>query len=125
MTFGSCKTNFAFLIPDFVYQRDKPIFFSNLSVNLVCLFFYSPSVHGNWASWASWGSCTVTCGGGTKDRSRTCTNPAPQYLGNDCVGSGADRTDCNTHHCPSKLTAVFGEISPRRFKQTHRGKSRR
>ncbi|XP_078312808.1 SCO-spondin-like [Crassostrea virginica] len=57
-------------------------------------------IHGNWASWSSWGSCTVTCGGGTKDRSRTCTNPAPQYLGNDCVGSGADRTDCNTHHCP-------------------------
>lgn len=68
---------------------------------------YLPSVHGNWADWASWGSCTVTCGGGTKDRSRTCTNPAPQYLGNDCVGSGADRTDCNTHHCPSKLTTTL------------------
>lgn len=114
----TCKTT-SFCVP--TRQTDL---FSNLSVNLVW-FFYSPSVHGNWASWASWGSCTVTCGGGTKDRSRTCTNPAPQYLGNDCVGSGADRTDCNTHHCPSKLTAVFGEISPRRFKQTHRGISRR
>ncbi|XP_062618604.1 SCO-spondin-like [Saccostrea cucullata] len=64
-----------------------------------CNTHYCP-IHGNWASWGSWGSCTVTCGGGKKDRSRTCTNPAPKYLGRDCAGSDADRTDCNTHHCP-------------------------
>ncbi|XP_056009334.1 SCO-spondin-like, partial [Ostrea edulis] len=57
-------------------------------------------IHGNWAAWGSWGTCTVTCGGGTKVRGRTCTNPAPQYLGNDCVGSSSSSTDCNTHHCP-------------------------
>uniref|UniRef100_A0A8W8KZK8 SUEL-type lectin domain-containing protein n=1 Tax=Magallana gigas TaxID=29159 RepID=A0A8W8KZK8_MAGGI len=57
-------------------------------------------IHGNWAAWASWGSCTVTCGGGTKARSRTCTNPAPQYSGNNCAGSSSSSTTCNTHHCP-------------------------
>ncbi|XP_078322967.1 coadhesin-like [Crassostrea virginica] len=57
-------------------------------------------IHGNWAAWGSWGSCTVTCGGGTKGRNRTCTDPAPQYLGNDCAGSASSSTTCNTHHCP-------------------------
>ncbi|XP_078326862.1 coadhesin-like [Crassostrea virginica] len=57
-------------------------------------------IHGNWAAWGSWGSCTVTCGGGTKGRTRTCTNPAPQYLGNDCAGSASSSTTCNTHNCP-------------------------
>ena len=55
----------------------------------------------------------MTCGGGTKDRERTCTNPAPQYLGKDCVGVPDDRTDCNTHHCPSMslfLKCSFGGL---------------
>ncbi|XP_078312803.1 coadhesin-like [Crassostrea virginica] len=57
-------------------------------------------IDGNWASWASWGTCTVTCGGGTQDRSRTCTNPAPLYGGSACGGSSSSRQACNTHHCP-------------------------
>ncbi|KAK3095044.1 hypothetical protein FSP39_009582, partial [Pinctada imbricata] len=57
-------------------------------------------IDGQWGNWGAWGSCTVTCGGGTQDRSRQCTNPAPQYGGANCAGSGSSRQDCNTHHCP-------------------------
>ncbi|KAK3095541.1 hypothetical protein FSP39_015906, partial [Pinctada imbricata] len=57
-------------------------------------------IDGNWSSWAAWGSCTVTCGGGTKVRSRSCTNPSPQYGGASCSGSSSSSTSCNTHHCP-------------------------
>ena len=63
------------------------------------------AVDGVWAAWGSWGTCTVTCGGGTQTRSRTCTNPAPQYNGADCPGSDGSSQDCNTHHCPS--TSIF------------------
>ena len=60
------------------------------------------SVDGNWASWGSYGACTVTCGGGTQVRSRTCSNPAPQYLGANCVGSITSSQSCNTQNCPSE-----------------------
>lgn len=60
-------------------------------------------VDGGWASWGSYGACTVTCGGGTQVRSRTCTNPAPQYLGANCVGSSTSSQSCSTQNCPGKL----------------------
>ncbi|XP_061184992.1 SCO-spondin-like [Saccostrea echinata] len=57
-------------------------------------------IDGKWASWGSYGSCTITCGGGTQRRSRTCSNPAPKYLGKDCPGSSSSSRSCNTHNCP-------------------------
>ncbi|XP_060579783.1 SCO-spondin-like, partial [Ruditapes philippinarum] len=58
------------------------------------------SVHGGWALWSTWGYCSVTCGGGTQTRSRTCTNPAPQNGGAQCSGSGSGIQQCNTQNCP-------------------------
>ena len=61
------------------------------------------SVDGEWATWGAWGDCSVTCGGGFQWRNRTCTNPAPQYGGSDCVGNNTDSPqDCNTQVCISK-----------------------
>ncbi|XP_034329440.2 SCO-spondin isoform X1 [Magallana gigas] len=57
-------------------------------------------INGGWTSWGSYGSCTVTCGGGTQQRSRTCTNPAPQYGGANCPWSSTSSQSCNTHNCP-------------------------
>lgn len=59
-------------------------------------------VDGNWALWASWDTCSVTCGGGTQSRTRSCTNPAPQYGGAGCPSTGYEMQSCNTHNCPSK-----------------------
>ncbi|XP_069105026.1 SCO-spondin-like isoform X1 [Argopecten irradians] len=61
-------------------------------------------IDGNWANWGSWTSCTRTCGGGTKSRSRSCSNPARAHGGRDCAGSGSDSTACNTQSC-----AVHGQ----------------
>jgi hypothetical protein len=45
--------------------------------------------------WSDWGACSVDCttdgSGGTQTRS--CTNPAPQYGGADCVGDSTQ--SCN------------------------------
>ncbi|XP_052703574.1 A disintegrin and metalloproteinase with thrombospondin motifs adt-1-like [Crassostrea angulata] len=57
-------------------------------------------IDGNWASWGSYDTCTVTCGGGTQQRTRTCTNPAPQYGGADCSGATSSSQSCNTNPCP-------------------------
>uniref|UniRef100_A0A7N8XYW9 ADAM metallopeptidase with thrombospondin type 1 motif, 14 n=1 Tax=Mastacembelus armatus TaxID=205130 RepID=A0A7N8XYW9_9TELE len=54
---------------------------------------------GNWGSWSKFGSCTRTCGGGVRSRSRQCSNPPPAYGGRDCPGSAFDYQMCNTEEC--------------------------
>uniref|UniRef100_A0AAY3ZTB5 ADAM metallopeptidase with thrombospondin type 1 motif, 14 n=1 Tax=Denticeps clupeoides TaxID=299321 RepID=A0AAY3ZTB5_9TELE len=55
---------------------------------------------GSWGSWSRYGSCSRTCGGGIRSRSRQCNNPAPAYGGRDCPGSAFDYQMCNTEDCP-------------------------
>ena len=59
-------------------------------------------VDGDWDDWDDWTPCTVTCGGGSQSRGRTCTNPPPQHGGSDCKGVNAEDQHCNLHPCPSK-----------------------
>ncbi|XP_066276185.1 cartilage intermediate layer protein 1-like isoform X2 [Branchiostoma lanceolatum] len=59
-----------------------------------------PDVDGSWVTWGSWASCDVTCGGGVKTRTRTCTNPEPSGGGADCVGDTEQTRDCNDFPCP-------------------------
>lgn len=55
-------------------------------------------VNGGWTEW-TWSTCTKACGGGTRDGSRTCTNPAPACGGSDCVGDANIQESCNTQAC--------------------------
>nr|XP_034327535.1 uncharacterized protein LOC105323126 [Crassostrea gigas] len=57
-------------------------------------------IDGGWTVWTSWDSCTVTCAGGTKTRSRSCSNPTPQYGGRSCSGSSTSSQACYTQSCP-------------------------
>ncbi|KAL5255035.1 hypothetical protein ACHWQZ_G014467 [Mnemiopsis leidyi] len=58
------------------------------------------AVDGGWSDYGSWSECSAVCGGGTKTRTRSCTNPAPANGGADCVGEATEAQDCNTHSCP-------------------------
>ena len=53
-------------------------------------------------NFGAWSKCTKTCETGTQTRTRTCTNPEPQYGGADCAGTAKETQNCNTHPCPSK-----------------------
>lgn len=58
-----------------------------------------------WSSWGNWvkdGQCSVTCGKGVKKhvRTRSCSNPAPQNGGEDCVG---DSREITTKQCTEKV----------------------
>ncbi|XP_045179462.1 A disintegrin and metalloproteinase with thrombospondin motifs adt-1-like [Mercenaria mercenaria] len=65
----------------------------------VKLCFPGPCANGGWSNWGVWDSCTVTCGGGTKTRSRTCTNPRPSPLGKNCEGDTNQVSACGNDVC--------------------------
>ncbi|XP_050396173.1 semaphorin-5B [Patella vulgata] len=57
-------------------------------------------VDGMWGGWSHYGDCSVTCGGGTMFKSRSCDHPKPANGGADCLGNETEIMDCNTDHCP-------------------------
>ncbi|XP_051929215.1 hemicentin-1 isoform X1 [Hippocampus zosterae] len=57
-------------------------------------------VDGEWSSWVSWGACSVSCGGGTRQRARLCASPGPQYGGRQCEGNDIHVDFCNSEPCP-------------------------
>ncbi|XP_038613568.1 hemicentin-1 [Tachyglossus aculeatus] len=64
-------------------------------------------VTGAWASWSSWSACTVSCGEGSRRRTRDCSAPAPQFGGRKCEGSDVQVDFCNSDPCP-----IHGNWSP-------------
>ncbi|KAI4469181.1 thrombospondin type i domain-containing 1 [Holotrichia oblita] len=58
---------------------------------------------GGWSKWSSW-VCTVSCGGGTGYRTRTCSNPRPNIFGRLCEGSPTSTGVCNEFEC--------GDVNP-------------
>ena len=77
----------------------KIIIVSSGNLNLHHVIF---SVDGGFTDWTSWDTCSVSCGGGSQGRTRSCTNPAPQYGGASCVGDTSQTQDCNTQVCISE-----------------------
>eukprot|EP00079_Xenopus_tropicalis_P024320 XP_012816895.1 PREDICTED: hemicentin-1 [Xenopus tropicalis] len=57
-------------------------------------------VDGKWSAWGSWTSCSLSCGGGLRQRTRACSNPAPQYGGHKCEGNEHENEMCNADLCP-------------------------
>ncbi|XP_058494160.1 hemicentin-1 isoform X1 [Solea solea] len=57
-------------------------------------------VDGKWSSWVSWGACSVSCGGGTRQRTRLCASPAPHHGGRQCEGNDVHIDFCNSEPCP-------------------------
>ncbi|NXO05400.1 ATS14 metalloproteinase, partial [Rhinopomastus cyanomelas] len=58
------------------------------------------SQDGSWSSWSKFGSCSRTCGGGVRSRSRSCDNPPPAYGGRLCPGAVYEYQVCNSEECP-------------------------
>ncbi|XP_078662008.1 SCO-spondin-like [Branchiostoma floridae x Branchiostoma belcheri] len=56
-------------------------------------------VDGGWSPWSNWTVCTVSCGGGTQSRSRTCDSPVPDHGGRDCEGTGQQFRRCSMQAC--------------------------
>ncbi|XP_034417593.1 LOW QUALITY PROTEIN: semaphorin-5B, partial [Cyclopterus lumpus] len=56
-------------------------------------------VTGSWSCWSSWSQCSVGCGGGHYQRTRSCNSPPPASGGDICLGLHTEEALCNTHTC--------------------------
>ncbi|XP_072881371.1 A disintegrin and metalloproteinase with thrombospondin motifs 14 isoform X5 [Hemitrygon akajei] len=61
------------------------------------------SQDGSWGSWTKFGTCSRTCGGGVRFRSRQCNNPFPAYGGRDCRGPAFQYRVCNSEDCSGQF----------------------
>ena len=63
-------------------------------------------VDGGYTTWSAWGACSQTCGNGFHTKTRTCTNPQPQFNGLSCfqqnLGPESLTEVCKDRECPSK-----------------------
>ena len=81
----------------------KTINFNNFKTPIVwTVYFVSSLMNGSWSQWSSWQPCSVTCGGGHRTRSRTCSNPAPKWNGVDCAGANISTEFCNLDKCKGR-----------------------
>ena len=59
-------------------------------------------VDGAWSGWTDYGTCSESCGPGTKNRTRACDNPAAVYGGAPCPGESVQNMDCEITPCPGR-----------------------
>uniref|UniRef100_A0A3Q1JX00 Uncharacterized protein n=1 Tax=Anabas testudineus TaxID=64144 RepID=A0A3Q1JX00_ANATE len=55
---------------------------------------------GSWGTWSLYGSCSRTCGGGVRFRTRHCDNPPPANGGRTCFGNSYEFQLCSQEECP-------------------------
>ncbi|XP_055997297.1 properdin-like isoform X2 [Ostrea edulis] len=73
-------------------------------------------VDGVLSAWSVWTPCSVTCGGGSKVRSRACIGP--QHNGKNCTGSLYEMNNCSHTPCPTPLTSTPTAQSTTTHQQT-------
>ena len=54
-----------------------------------------------WGEYGEWSTCSATCGGGTKTRTRPDATPASNG-GAPCTGSATETGQCNLDACPGR-----------------------
>ena len=63
-------------------------------------------MNGGWGPWSLWSACTASCGPGTRERKRSCVNPAPKNGGKPCSGAEQQVGDCSYRPCPGKYSSA-------------------
>ena len=61
--------------------------------SMLTCYYLMLLVSAMWATWAQWSPCTKSCGGGTKQRTRSCPNKS-------CPGQSDENKPCSAQICP-------------------------
>lgn len=68
----------------------------------------SAFANGNWGGWSAWSRCSLSCGGGVRERTRQCDNPPPSGQGHYCTGKPTERDGaCNNQSCHDTVTTTL------------------
>ena len=93
------KANYMANVQNYVNNPPKPIFGRNVYVPqkdgpaAPCPTCSPPPINGGWSAWSP-SVCPAN-----KKQTRSCTNPAPQYGGSQCIGLNGKRTISETQKC--------------------------
>lgn len=82
---------------------------------------------GGWGPWGPWSSCSRSCGGGLRSRTRACDQPPPQGLGDYCEGPRAQGETCQVLPCPGTCQGWWGGVKEQRWgtwRKLHRATGR-
>lgn len=63
---------------------------------MICDTGINCPIHGDWIMWTPWTDCSVACGVGAQQRTRSCNNPKPLWGGMPCKGNPLQEQVCNT-----------------------------
>lgn len=72
-------------------------------LNFVSYSLTGKTVNGQWSHWGGWSDCSVTCGGGFRQRQRYCVDPAPDPDGKICTGDNVQNGTCSVNTCPGNI----------------------
>ena len=87
--------------------RERVFCYTRNHFKYLCFF----PVNGGWTTWGDWSECSVTCGGGTQTRSRSCTNPPVAHGGKPCLGLREITQDCDKDiMCPGRIIPSFSDV---------------
>ena len=64
-------------------------------------------VDGGWSSWSLRSRCDRVCGGGKRQRLRSCTNPPPSSGGKGCGSHYYESKECAVNKCPGLSAFAF------------------
>ncbi|KAL1122470.1 hypothetical protein AAG570_002801 [Ranatra chinensis] len=79
----------------FTIDSTKPVLWT---ANIPPPYLVGTPINGEWSEWIAI-RCSVSCGGGTGIRLRTCTNPSPSLEGRPCLGPDMEKSRCNVRRC--------------------------
>ena len=65
-------------------------------------------MNGRFTEWSEYSTCSASCGGGSKSRTRSYTNPVPAHGGKECEGETEETMECSTDPCPGKCIPNAG-----------------
>ncbi|KAA8580474.1 hypothetical protein FQN60_013432, partial [Etheostoma spectabile] len=68
-------------------------------------------VNGHWSEWTEWSECDTQCGGGVRQRNRTCSAPPPKNGGLDCKGMTLQSQSCNSQPCTKDISTQTGCVN--------------
>ncbi|XP_074657985.1 uncharacterized protein LOC141910975 [Tubulanus polymorphus] len=81
-------------------------------------------IDGHWGRWSTYTACSVSCGKGTRQRTRRCDDPAPRNGGATCTGNATETTTC-FQKCLGKYDTNFETLKPGLWTQVGKLKFRR